>query len=134
MALNTASTVGEVKELLLRMGISEEIAETFSRNEICGQAFLALTEGDLKELVPMIGARIKIREVIKEVIKEHKVVSILLIITVNSIAILSNFSQKTLSLDSELFSLLPLFSSLPLPLFSLPLPFFSLPPLLPPAK
>lgn len=67
MALSSSSTIEQVKEHLLARGISEETAERFSSNGICGLAFFSLTEDDLKELVPLIGARIKVRGIIKDI-------------------------------------------------------------------
>ena len=43
----------------------------FVCNLVCGQTFLALTEDDLKELVPVIGDRVRVREVLQ---RERKVI------------------------------------------------------------
>lgn len=51
-------------------GLHEDIVSTFVGNRICGQVFLALTEDDLKELVPVIGDRVRVREVLQ---RERKV-------------------------------------------------------------
>ncbi len=67
--ISVGSTVSEVKEYLLDRGIPEKVAEDFYRNKICGQAFFNLTEDDLKELVPLIGIRAKLREMVKKVKK-----------------------------------------------------------------
>lgn len=62
-------TVDEFKEYLLERGISERVAENFHENEVSGSAFLKLTEEDIKELVPPIGIRSAIRNIIKELKK-----------------------------------------------------------------
>lgn len=72
MALTVDSTVSEVKEHLLERGIPETVAEDFSKNMICGQAFFNLTEDDLKELAPMIGVRTKLREMMGKVLIVRK--------------------------------------------------------------
>lgn len=46
-------------------GVHEDAVSTFVNNRICGQTFLALTEDDLKELVPIIGDRVYIRELLQ---------------------------------------------------------------------
>ena len=50
-------SVDDIEDLLLERGIPEEVADNFRVNCITGHAFLKLTEGDLKELVLMIGVR-----------------------------------------------------------------------------
>lgn len=64
--LTKLSSPEEVKEYLLKKGITEKICEDFYNNDICGQAFFNLTESDLKEMVPSIGVRTKVREILKE--------------------------------------------------------------------
>lgn len=39
----------------------EDIIQRFSKNKICGSTFLSLTEDDLKELLPVIGERVRVR-------------------------------------------------------------------------
>ena len=45
-------------------GLHKDIVSVFVDNRICRQAFLALTE-DLKELVPIIGNRVHVREILQ---------------------------------------------------------------------
>ena len=52
-------------------GFHENILSAFIRNRICGKTFLALTEDDLKELVPVIGDRVHVREILQ---RERKVI------------------------------------------------------------
>ena len=59
-------TVAQVQAFLLEKEIPGDVVDSFSRNHICGQAFLNLTEDDLKELAPLIGIRTKIRRFMKE--------------------------------------------------------------------
>ena len=49
-------SVDDIKDLLLERGIPE-VADNFRVNCVTGAAFLKLMEGDLKELVPLIGVR-----------------------------------------------------------------------------
>jgi len=51
-------------------GLHEDVVSAFFDNRICGQNFLALTEDDLKELVPIIGDRVHVREILQ---RERKV-------------------------------------------------------------
>ena len=51
-------------------GVYEDVVSTFVNNRICGRTFLTLTEDDLKELVPIIGDRVYIRELLQ---RERKV-------------------------------------------------------------
>ena len=44
----------------------EDIVQRFSRNKICGFTFLSLSEDDLKELLPVIGERVRVRQFLKE--------------------------------------------------------------------
>lgn len=59
-------SVDDVEDLLLERGIPEDVADNFRDNCVTGAAFLKLTEGDLKELVPMIGVRTMVREILHE--------------------------------------------------------------------
>ena len=54
-----------MEDLLLERGILEEVTNNFQENCITGAAFLKLTEGDLKELVLMIGVRTTVREILQ---------------------------------------------------------------------
>lgn len=51
----------ELSEVLESQGVHGDIVAAFSNNRISGEAFLNLTEDDLKELLPIIGDRIYIR-------------------------------------------------------------------------
>ncbi len=55
--------VDDLVDLLLECA---EVAENFCSNKVSGQAFLKLTEDDIKELVPFIGVRTEIRGILKE--------------------------------------------------------------------
>ena len=60
----------QLSDYLLSSGIREEVTEAFQAN-INREAFLYLSEEDLKELLPVIGNRILIRKLLK---KLHEVV------------------------------------------------------------
>ena len=57
-------TVDEFEEYLATKGFSEDVVRNFGRNRVTGAAFLLLTEDDLRELVPLIGERTSIRELL----------------------------------------------------------------------
>lgn len=59
-------TCNEFSEYLTREGVHEEIIAKFSDNRICGETFCDLTEEDLKELLPVVGDRVRIRRLLKE--------------------------------------------------------------------
>lgn len=59
--------VDELSDFLLDEGVAIDTAKEFERNKIGGKAFLNLTEEDLKELVPLIGLRASIRDILKKV-------------------------------------------------------------------
>lgn len=40
--------------------------ENFVSNQVCGESFLGLTEDDLKQLIPLIGVRSRLRQLIRE--------------------------------------------------------------------
>ena len=44
----------------------EDIVHRFSKNKICSSTFLILTEHDLKDLLPVIGERVHVRQLLKE--------------------------------------------------------------------
>lgn len=54
----------ELTEFLLENRISEDVADTFTKNEVTGECFLLLTEMEIKELAPRIGDRVKLRQLI----------------------------------------------------------------------
>ena len=59
-------TVNEFEEFLEDEGLSDEVVENFRRNRVTGAAFLQLTEDDLRELIPLIGQRTVVRELLKQ--------------------------------------------------------------------
>ena len=56
----------ELGDFLQGKGASEEIVRAFSQNRIDGQAFVLLTEEDLRELVPLIGERTLVWMLLKQ--------------------------------------------------------------------
>ena len=60
-----------LSDYLLFRGIQEEVMEAFQANLINGEAFLDLSQEDLKELLPVIRDRILIRKLLK---KLHEVI------------------------------------------------------------
>ena len=59
--------VDDFSEFLLEKGVHEEVASLFVSNRISGSIFLRLSEDDLKELIPTIGDRILVKELLKQV-------------------------------------------------------------------
>lgn len=59
-------TCNEFSKYLTREGVHEEVIELFSLNRICGETFCDLNEEDLKELLPVVGDRVRIRRLLKE--------------------------------------------------------------------
>lgn len=57
----------ELGKFLVDHGIEEETVQNFVRNKVCGDTFSKLTQEDLKELVPLIGNRVKVRELMQKV-------------------------------------------------------------------
>ena len=51
----------EFGRFLVSKGFPEEVVSTFKMQSVDGESFLDLTEDDLKELVPVIGFRSKLR-------------------------------------------------------------------------
>ena len=47
-------------------GVHEDVISTFVSNRISGSTFLKLSDDDLKELVPVIGDRVFVRELLEE--------------------------------------------------------------------
>ena len=58
-------------EFLVREGFHDDIVLAFSSNRVYGHTFVQLTEDDLKELLPVIGDRVRIRKLLNE-IHSHK--------------------------------------------------------------
>ncbi len=59
-------TVEDVEEYLEDYGVSDDVVTNFRRNRVTGAAFLKLTEDDLRELVPLIGERTNLRDLLKQ--------------------------------------------------------------------
>lgn len=59
-------SVEDLAEYLLDHGIRTGLVVDFRRNVVNGAAFLQLTEEDLKELVPLLGERVLIRQLLKQ--------------------------------------------------------------------
>ena len=57
----------ELGKFLAGHGIDEETVQNFIRHEVCGDAFSKLTEKDFKELVPLTGIRVQMRELRRKV-------------------------------------------------------------------
>ena len=55
-----------VAEFLVSKGVRHVLAAEFRRNLVSGAVFLKLTEEDLKELAPLIGERVQLREILKQ--------------------------------------------------------------------
>ena len=62
-------SVDDFGEYLRESGIDDDVAITFEQNKISGAAFLQLTEEDLKELVPLLGARLQVRQLLREAVQ-----------------------------------------------------------------
>ena len=59
-------TVDELVDYLEAKGVSEGVVRNFETNRVSGNAFLRLTEDDLRELAPLIGERTNVRELLKQ--------------------------------------------------------------------
>ena len=66
----------ELSDYLLSSGIRQEVAEVFQANMINGNAFLSLSEDDLKELLPVIGNRSLVRKLLKKLRKVYNAIII----------------------------------------------------------
>lgn len=58
-------------EFLEEKGLHQDIISAIIRNRISGPVFLALSEEDIKELLPVIGDRVSLRKVLMDA---HKVI------------------------------------------------------------
>ena len=58
-------SIEDFAEYLLDRGFNATVAKSFEENQISGAAFLNLSNDDLKELVPLIGVRLGIRELLQ---------------------------------------------------------------------
>ena len=57
-------SVEELSEFLMSKELDDDIVETLSRNKIGGKEFIALTGDLLREMFPIIGERLKVKELI----------------------------------------------------------------------
>lgn len=55
-------TVEELLRMLTSKKISDDTLDSFMSNGIDGETFVAMTDDDLKEIVPMMCDRIKLRK------------------------------------------------------------------------
>lgn len=58
-------------DFLLGQGLHKDVVSTIIRNRIGNEAFVDLTEGDLKDLAPTIGDRIHLRNLVAEARKVY---------------------------------------------------------------
>ena len=56
--------VEDFSEYLLDRGFDATVVKAFEENRISGDLFVKLTDDDLKELVPLIGVRLGVRELL----------------------------------------------------------------------
>ena len=63
--------VNEFADYLDEKGIGEEVVKSFKENEICGATFLELQNDELKELVPVVGIRVKVRKLLENATQER---------------------------------------------------------------
>ena len=70
----------EFSEFLEAQGAHEDIVASFSTNRISGEAFLNLSEDDLKELLPVIGDRVYIRGLLRNARETTSTVAILCVL------------------------------------------------------
>ena len=54
-------------------GFHEDVVLAFAANRICGQTFIEMTDEDIKELLPVIGDRIRIRKLLKGIVPQDLV-------------------------------------------------------------
>ena len=60
----------DLRDFLVKEGYHEDVVSTFSTNRICSQTFLEMTDEDLKELIPVMGDRIRVRKLLKSVVPQ----------------------------------------------------------------
>lgn len=56
----------EFGDFLLERGFHENVASLFVSQRVSGAGFLKISEDELKELIPIIGDRILVRELLRE--------------------------------------------------------------------
>lgn len=62
-------SVVELSDHLCQIGVSEDAIKEFSTNKISGKALLLVDDSELRELLPTIGDRAIIRNLLKEITK-----------------------------------------------------------------
>ena len=60
-------TCSKFSDFLTKEGFHEDVISSFSTNRICGTSFCNLTEADLKEMLPVIGDRARVRTLLQGV-------------------------------------------------------------------
>jgi len=100
----------DLGEYLTAQGIHEDVVAVFNANRICGEAFMEFQENDLREMLPVIGDRVRIRKLLDSLkqVKLHFYVSF--IVRFFSQGVMPNLSVR------------PVVVSLPSPLLHLPIP------------
>ena len=56
-------TIEDVCKILVEQSVSEQIVQSFRSNGISGEIFESLTEENIKEVVPKIVDRVKVRNI-----------------------------------------------------------------------
>ena len=63
-------SVEELADYLEEEGMDKEVAKSFKENrKFCGATFLQLQNDELKELVPVIGSRVKVHKLLENAIQ-----------------------------------------------------------------
>ena len=57
----------ELSEHLVEKGVHEDVSATFKSNRISGKVFLKLSDENLKELIPTVGDRVLVKELLEEI-------------------------------------------------------------------
>jgi len=64
--------VDEFADYLEEEGIGEEVVKSFKENKICGATFLELQNEELKEFVPVVGSRVKVRKLLENMTQVNR--------------------------------------------------------------
>lgn len=72
-------SVNDLAEYLRERGVRSGLVDIFKTNVVNGAAFLQLTEEDLKELVPLVGERVLIRQLLKQSQLQSQLVCLIVI-------------------------------------------------------
>ena len=59
--------VEELSEHLVEKGVHEDVSATFKSNRIGGKVFLKLPDENLKELIPTVGEKALVKELLEEI-------------------------------------------------------------------